>query len=168
MKIPVAQAQNHIGTVFSFRFSPTGEQLGMDNDTSRRYGSISVDGEAVHNGKSLEVRGHIHTTANFFCSRCLENAPVTLNVSFSERFAPVVQEAEEDELVRYDGDEIDITDLIRDNLILAEPLNPICADDCQGLCLVCGINLNTDTCSCDRKPADPRLAVLQKLLSPKS
>ena len=167
MIIPVAQAQNHIGTVFPFRFVLTSQQLGMDSDTSRRYSNISVDGEAVHDGKSLEVRGRIHAAADFVCGRCLENAAVTLNVVFSERFATEGQEVDDEEVIRYVGDEIDITDLVRDNLLLAEPLNPVCADDCQGLCPVCGINLNADTCSCDRKPADPRLAVLQQLLSPK-
>ncbi|MGL5514994.1 MAG: YceD family protein, partial [Sporomusa sp.] len=65
----------------------------------------------------------------------------------------------------FDGDEIDIIDLIRENILLAAPIKPVCSQSCRGLCPECGINLNIHTCSCISTKIDPRLAVLEKLLS---
>jgi uncharacterized protein len=54
--------------------------------------------------------------------------------------------------------------VIRQNLLLALPVSPLCDPHCQGLCPECGADLNKGPCSCQREEGDPRLAVLRELL----
>ena len=67
----------------------------------------------------------------------------------------------------FNGDAIDIADMIRDTILAAQPLNNICSSDCRGLCPKCGADLNKGDCGCDRFIPDPRLAALQHLLKKK-
>ena len=164
MKINVAKANQQIGGVFPFHYTVTSEQLGLGSDTTWENSVIIVDGEIVNNGQHLEVRGLAKSTGCYVCSRCLEPMSCDLEVPFSERYLAEGSESDDEDIVFYSGDEIDIQDLIRESLLLAEPLTPVCKEECQGLCLVCGMNLNETTCSCDRTPVDPRLAVLNELL----
>jgi uncharacterized protein len=59
---------------------------------------------------------------------------------------------------------IDLTPLIREHMILAMPITPICKPDCKGLCSECGTDLNTDPCGHVPDKIDPRLAILKSLL----
>ena len=61
-------------------------------------------------------------------------------------------------------DKMDISPLIRDTLLAAQPICNVCRPDCLGLCPKCGANLNEGECGCDRAAPDPRLAVLEQLL----
>jgi uncharacterized protein len=64
----------------------------------------------------------------------------------------------------YEGEEIDLTPLVHEQIILALPTRPLCGEACRGLCPRCGANLNAAPCGCPTAPpADPRLAVLHSL-----
>lgn len=65
------------------------------------------------------------------------------------------------------GIEINPAALAWEEFSLSLPIKPLCASDCKGLCPTCGCNNNTETCSCDTSPKDPRLAVLRGLTIPK-
>ena len=167
MKINVAKAKQQIGGVFPFDYTVTSEKLGLDSDTTWRKSQIVVSGEFVNNGQKIEVRGLIQSSGIFTCSRCLEDISIDLKIPFLESFFEEGVKVDDEDIVVYTDDEIEIDDLIREYLILAEPINPVCNTDCHGLCAICGTNLNTATCTCDTKPPDPRLAVLSELLTPK-
>jgi uncharacterized protein len=64
----------------------------------------------------------------------------------------------------YKDDAIDLADLLREQFYLALPMKPLCRQDCRGLCPQCGTNLNTDTCQCQVRWEDPRLAGLKALI----
>lgn len=63
----------------------------------------------------------------------------------------------------YDGEEIDLTPLFRDQVVLAVPFAPLCREDCKGLCPQCGADRNLEPCNC-KPPVDPRWAALQQHL----
>jgi uncharacterized protein len=63
----------------------------------------------------------------------------------------------------YSGDMIDLDEILREQIILALPMYPRCVEECRGLCPVCGVDLNKETCDCQRDEVDPRLAVLKTL-----
>jgi uncharacterized protein len=69
------------------------------------------------------------------------------------------------DLFPYSGEEVDLAPLLREQIILAVPYAPLCSDACRGLCVVCGIDRNTGTCTCDPTPIDPRWLAL-KILKP--
>ena len=66
----------------------------------------------------------------------------------------------------YRDDEIDLGEVMREQFYLAVPMKPLCREDCRGLCPVCGINRNRETCSCQTDWVDPRLEPLRKLVDP--
>jgi uncharacterized protein len=75
------------------------------------------------------------------------------------------QVAEEDvDISYYEDDQIDLSDLLREQFYLALPMKPLCRDDCRGLCPQCGVNRNTGTCDCGPGWEDPRLAPLKGLI----
>jgi uncharacterized protein len=53
---------------------------------------------------------------------------------------------------------------LREQSWLAIPMKPLCTPNCQGLCPQCGVNLNIESCTCEKTSIDPRLAVLKELL----
>ena len=63
----------------------------------------------------------------------------------------------------YEGDEIDLAPLLREQIILALPTRPLCDEHCKGLCPSCGVNLNLESCRCAATAGDPRLAVLRNI-----
>ena len=72
------------------------------------------------------------------CGRCLENAEFTVAAEDIELFYDLDEH----------GEEIDISDDIREELLLNLPMNILCEEDCAGLCHSCGSNLNKKQCKC--------------------
>ena len=121
--------------------------------------------------------GTLATTLELRCSRCLEPFSLPLHAGFDLRYLPEESAAPDAETgdgelgeddtsaAFYRDDEIDLGDLLREQFYLALPMKPLCRPDCQGLCPLCGTNLNTDTCQCEARWDDPRLAGLKALIS---
>ena len=119
------------------------------------------------------LRGALETT----CSRCLELARVPIDVPLAVTFLPRPEdEASRDEdkdqdeddvdAAYYDGDEVNLSPEVRDQLLLAYPLTPVCREDCAGLCPICGGNRNQVACGCQapQSPArTPLAAALGKI-----
>lgn len=112
------------------------------------------------------VKGEVSTTLEMKCSRCLNLFQYNLESDFEELFIPNDVEVnlgeENDEVNIMDSDEIDLTKIVEETVILSIPYVPVCDEDCKGLCPSCGINLNKEHCNCKIEKIDPRLADLSK------
>jgi uncharacterized protein len=107
------------------------------------------------------------------CSRCLAGYPFRIALSFSIVLVPgreagaagPNQELTADDLSLsfYRGEQIDLSPLVREQLILALPTRPLCTPGCRGLCPQCGASLNAGDCGCVIVREDLRLAVLRDL-----
>ncbi len=163
MKINVFHVKSQLGSKQSFRFEVTPTEIDLDSlDVD---GNILVEGEVVNIGSTLEINGVISTKIVRNCNRCLKDYTAVVKIPFMEKFQLVSAKVERDtEQSYFTGDEIDITGIIRESLLLSEPMKPICDEFCKGLCSKCGTNLNEKVCSCIKTDMDPRLSVLQKLL----
>jgi uncharacterized protein len=131
-----------------------------------------VDGTTVH------VRGRLTGVVEPDCGRCLERygLPVQqeLDLFYLPRAAGSPDDQEEEVELSdrdvvvgyYDGDRLDLAEVMREQLLLAVPLKSLCSEDCRGLCPSCGKNLNTGACDCapPEAPEDPRLAPLRRLV----
>ena len=101
------------------------------------------------------------------------NPDKVVNAAFDLRYLPQSEntgeerEVEEDDLSEafYRDDQIDLGQLIEEQFYLALPMKPLCKADCKGLCPNCGTNLNVETCDCDVRWEDPRLAGLKALMN---
>jgi uncharacterized protein len=58
---------------------------------------------------------------------------------------------------------LDLSEVAGDYLALGLPMQPVCHEECAGLCLTCGVNLNETRCRCDSSPGDPRWSALLEL-----
>lgn len=166
MKINILQAKKEVGSRETFEFVTSAEKIDIE-DGSPWFGSeIKVEGELTNNGRVLKIKGVIHATAQYQCHCCLEDFTAKMEIPFSDDY----QENSSDEidneadLAYYNGDEINIADLVRESIILAEPLKIVCSKSCRGLCPHCGINLNLAKCTCLDNVLDPRFAKLSQLL----
>lgn len=109
------------------------------------------------------------------CSRCLETFEQPIHVEIEEAFIPTVDLAtglpiqtddeEPDEALLIDEHHIlDLSEILRQSILLALPMTPLCRPDCKGFCPVCGANLNVETCTCEVDDVDPRWAALSLFL----
>jgi uncharacterized protein len=102
--------------------------------------TVTVRLEAVHEG--VLVTGTATAPVSGECARCLEPVTSSVEASFQElyHYEPSPGEDGEDELL-LDGDLLDLEPVLRDAVVLALPLSPLCSDDCAGLCVKCGVRL---------------------------
>ena len=121
-------------------------------------------------GQELFFQGRIAGGVIGHCARCLEEYAFDLAKEFFVVLVPKhdlpagVELSDEDlDLSFYAGDAVDLSPLVREQIILALPTRPLCRDNCNGLCPSCGANLNTHHCQCTAASGDPRLAVLRSL-----
>ena len=124
--------------------------------------------EAVMEG--VLVTGTAHAPLAGECVRCLE--PVTaskwqgVTVNFQELYVyedHALPGAEDDEVSMLQDDLVDLEPLLRDAVVLALPFQPLCQDDCPGLCPECGVRLIDEPDHAHEAPIDPRWAALTKL-----
>lgn len=118
------------------------------------------------------VEGMAEGNALMICSRCLKEFISPVKTNFNVEYVPggPLSREEEHELTGreldisfYEEDEIDIEALVREQILLAVPMKPLCSADCRGICPTCGANLNETACKCGKEEIDPRLAPLKKL-----
>ncbi len=130
--------------------------------------AVSAD---IHRLRDLiTVRGRITGSLTRPCDRCLEPAEVSLDTPLHvvirvRSVASTTEEGDDGEFivtVAEEDSEVDITDLIRDRLVVDFPLVVHCDEACKGLCPQCGANLNTAPCTC-AVTVDPRWEALKSI-----
>ncbi len=94
----------------------------------------------------LRVIGKFNTKTKVTCGRCLEDFTLKLDSQFEEIFTFENKHLSEDESLIPENGNVDFEPYIRDYLMLEIPINPVCKDDCRGLCDICGENLNNRDC----------------------
>jgi uncharacterized protein len=163
------QPLNH----FSRIFQP--DEVSQDGDAYRIVAPVHLDFDLHKDKDKFRLVGTAQTELELPCSRCLEPFRMPVNSSFDLRFLPATEmSAEEEREVQeddfetsyYRDDQIDLNELLREQFYLALPMKPLCREDCKGLCVQCGTNLNTGTCACATAWEDPRLAPLKGLIRP--
>lgn len=120
--------------------------------------SIEVHLESLASGVS--VTGHSRATWAQECRRCLTPINTRMTVEFDEMYQTSVHDAEAYEI---ENDQINLLPMVRENILLAVPLGPLCRDDCPGFCLHCGADLADEECGCVSTVSDDRWSVLDSL-----
>ncbi len=121
--------------------------------------------EAVLEG--VLVTGSAQADLSGECARCLEPISDRIEVRFQELYVyddgDQELSEEDDEVSTLQGDLLDLEPLLRDAVVLALPFQPLCRDDCPGLCVECGARLADDPDHAHEAPIDPRWAALTSL-----
>jgi len=142
--------------------------LGLHESEERLPNPIHVNVDLNKVGSQFFLNVVVDTVASFTCDRCLEKFDQQIKDKFKlvysieKTYYP--ESADRDfRVITSETEEIDLSDDIRESLLLAVPMKIICSEECKGLCPQCGINLNLHKCEHDNKPIDPRWEVLTKL-----
>ncbi|RKN49353.1 YceD family protein [Micromonospora endolithica] len=131
---------------------------GADLDLDLRLESVS-EGVLVSGTVTGPVRGE--------CGRCLREINDSVVVNVQELYAyensTTDTTTDEDEVGRMQGDLIDLEPALRDAVVLALPTNPLCREDCPGLCPECGVHRDDLPADHSHQQIDPRWAGLSQL-----
>lgn len=120
----------------------------------------------------IHVRGSYSVEMGAQCDRCLIRARFPLSGEFDLYYRPaseiaVGEEVEIDdgeaEIGFYEGGGLDLEDVLREQVLLALPMQRVCSESCKGICPVCGGNRNESACDCHSQPADDRWGALRNL-----
>jgi uncharacterized protein len=121
-------------------------------------------------GMDVVFDGGLTARAETTCARCAEEFTTSCARPF--RFVLVPRavgadrgdlRAEDLEFSFYEGEEIDLSPLVGEQVLLALPTRPLCKEDCRGLCPQCGANLNREVCGCRSAMLEPRFGILRTL-----
>ena len=145
------------------------EDLHIQDEDLQFSGPIRTRIEFVKLGESISATGRTNAVLRLECVRCLE--PVSFSLSSDFKFVfqknrPESMTDDEDETMIWldeSGDKVDLGEEIKDYILLEMPLNPLCKTSCEGLCPICGENLNQTQCNCSSARTDPRWEALRAL-----
>ena len=152
-------------------FAEQPEELGLSADVYRFEVPVEVQLSVQKNDDEVVLNGRVSTQAVATCVRCLEEFRVGIDETL-RRVANVVPDKRVTEDTG-DPDFVflpmslpvwDLTDIIREVTLLALPGNPVCREECKGLCPGCGVNLNETNCRCTRTETSGALSQLSELL----
>ena len=156
----------------AFNFSVAPSEIDLKSETAKVKNTVRVEAELKKGIAQTDVKGRIFTDLEIECSRCLELVEQRFEIPFSAAFVTPENytEAKEAELKSddldvsiFEGDRIDLTELVREQILLVVPTQVFCREDCKGLCEKCAANRNLIDCNCEEKEIDPRWAALQNL-----
>jgi uncharacterized protein len=149
------------------------DSLDLRDGEARLAGPITGHARLHRTNESIVVDGVAHIPVLLECSRCLTEFTTTLDVPLRETFYPSIDietglpaRLPEDETAFTidDHHQIDLREAIRQTLVLALPIQPLCREDCKGLCPECGRDLNVELHTHETEARDERFAALRQLL----
>ena len=153
------------------------DELGSFDDRVNLSAPVNVNGKVRLAGTEVFVNGHIETRAEVECDRCLTPIELPVNVDFDLQYitdrayesSGAVELTEEELSVSvFDGEAIEVDEIVKEQILLAVPTRTLCRPDCKGICPDCGIDKNTGDCACGANEVDPRWAALRNLTGGKS
>ena len=152
------------------------QKIGYTREIPFEFPSITITNEVKFtdfNGKAafnrtqpgLLLVGSFKTKTRVTCGRCLEDFDLPVQTDFEEVYTYPGYPLSENETFIPENGFLDLGELIGDSLLLEIPINPICMEDCKGLCIECGKNLNLT--SCDHNSIDTKTEAVERRISTK-
>jgi uncharacterized protein len=145
-------------------------QLRLAHEDAGLSEPVCVEFTLSHRDQELQIDGTVKTAVLYKCSRCLKEFVRPLAMDYNLFYLPqpkgiradeeIALKYEEMEISFYDGIRFDVDLMVLEQIELAMPMKFVCREDCQGLCYVCGADLNERSCGCKKEEPDSRLAAL--------
>lgn len=164
----------HGRAAFAHVYQP--DDLGSFDERVQIIAPVDVTGKVRLAGNEVFVNGHIETRAQVECDRCLQQVETPVHADFDLQYisgadyesSPAAELTENEMAVSvFDGEAIDVDEIVKEQILLAVPTRMLCRPDCKGICPDCGIDKNTGDCACGTDEVDPRWAALKNLTSGK-
>ena len=164
IRINVAEIKKRLVGSKTFAYELTPDELGITDTDLKVTAPIQLEGVVENAGDVILLKADVKTEIERTCGRCLKVFTEPLAAQVVEKFYPAGAENIENDAFIYESDLLDITEPVRESLLLAVPLQALCREDCRGLCPVCGADRNEGDCGCDTTSVDPRLAALKQFI----
>jgi uncharacterized protein len=158
MIVKVHEILGTLGAGSSFSFDECVEMEGLELS-----GNLVVQVELTNAGTRVLAQGTALSAVRMPCSRCGEVFLYSAEVPFQEEFLPPGSPELEYGMFTFVDEEVVLDEMLRQNIISALPMQPVCREDCRGLCASCGLNLDLSACQCPGEALDPRWIPLANL-----
>jgi uncharacterized protein len=168
------ELENLTGAEQDFAHQYGANELEFVDERIRLIEPPEISGRLSRHNRQVVLTGSIRARIEVDCDRCLQPVQLPVAADFHLKYAPASEcqntanvelEIEDMELSIFAGDVIDIDEIVREQILLAVPERVLCRADCQGICPVCGGDLNLKNCGCAAQEIDPRWAALKNLQS---
>jgi uncharacterized protein len=118
----------------------------------------------------IRVKGHAAVLMEAECDRCLDPARIPVGSDFELYYRPVSEgygeeasiDKSEAEMGFYEGEGVELNDVLREYVLLSLPMQRLCRENCKGICPECGQNRNNKECQCHGSAVDDRWAALKQ------
>ena len=164
IRINVAEIKKRLVGSKELSYELMPEDLEITEAELKITAPIVLTGVLENAGDVILLKANARTEIERTCGRCLKVFTEQLNAEVLEKFYPAGAENIENDAFIYESDLLDITEPVRESLLLAVPLQSLCREGCRGLCPVCGADRNEGDCGCDTTTVDPRLAALKQFI----
>jgi uncharacterized protein len=159
------------------RFDETFEpgQIDFSSEDLEQISPLRSTGSAEllkHSDGEVRVQGKYSVEMAAQCDRCLTRARFPLDARFDLFYRPMSDIAREEEIEIDEGEAeigfyehggMELEDILREQVLLALPMQRVCSDVCKGICPVCGRNRNETVCDCKLESTDDRWGALRNL-----
>jgi len=174
MRIELANLEEGRGD-FSHNYQP--QDLNLDDERVTLCGVTHVQGKVGRSGTEALVEGQLDTCVQVDCDRCLKPVQVPVSSDFSLEYITSgdYEASQNAELTAdlmsvsvFDGETIDLDEIVKEQILFAVPTRSLCKPDCLGICPQCGNDRNASDCGCEQKDIDPRWSALKDIMNGKS
>jgi DUF177 domain-containing protein len=147
-------------------------ELDLDDEYIKLSQPASVSGKLRVSGNRGLVDGSIGTQVQVECDRCLQPVVFPVQTAFHLEYVTGAEyealravELSDDEMLVsvFDGEIVDIDEIVREQVLLSVPARVLCSQGCKGICTSCGSDLNLGDCGCETREIDLRWEALKKL-----
>jgi len=169
MRIELEKLEGGRGS-FAHVYRP--EEIETIDERVRLTQPVQVKGGVKRSGNEVFVNGHVETRAQLECDRCLKPVELPVSADFEleyitgaeyESSSAAALNEEEMSVSVFDGESIDVDEIVKEQVLLAVPARMLCREECKGICPECGIDRNSGQCNCAAEEVDPRWAALKGL-----
>jgi len=159
------------------RFAETFEpgQIDFQGSEVEQAGPLRVEGEAellANTEGEVRIKGTLSVQTKAICDRCLGEAILPLETALDLFYRPMssIARAEEVEIDEgeaeigfYQGDGMELEDILQEQILLLLPMQRVCREDCKGICPLCGKNRNETASQCKVETVDDRWKALRDI-----
>lgn len=147
-------------------------ELEFTDERVRLLEPPEISGRITRTGNEVVLNGRLAARVEVDCDRCLKSLELPVRTEFNLQYVTETEyeashaaELEETDLTLsvFDGQAIDVDEIVREQLLLAVPTRSLCGEDCKGFCPACGGDRNLKECGCQTEDIDPRWAGLKDL-----
>lgn len=161
MRLDLRDIINIPGAGVSFDYEPDLSDAG--SGSVRGVRNTRASGSVANRAGVLHFTADVDAVLECACARCLKDFEKPVRMRIETTLSEREQDSDDPDMFIFEGDTVDVDEIIRTDFILNMDQRILCREDCKGLCEKCGADLNEGPCACE-KEIDPRLAALRQLI----